>query len=524
MPTSFYAAQIYPQFKSEIDKLELWLLSITPSFGQYSSQAFTKRLTQRVVEIGLVPYVELYAANFEQQSLISNTENLEFGSLKFNRKSGALSLSLRLFLQSVLEFHVHWLHALFQVVMGLLKKSEPKGSASIVFGVGIENIFVEDTDLRFIEYCRFGAIDPLRQSKRLIVQAVTNSQSTNASYLEYSRFPLFALMLGNPLKFSAFSRFFLQHFKMVLAYWLAIIRFPLVSLLGRDFAYHAIADDLNDRNLIESIIITNSNYSAQPLWMSDLPKKNFKTHMVWYAQNTVPIAYKNNPIKASIPNYYYMQVDTHWVWTKGYAEYLISLGIKSEIKVVGPIVWHLAPESLQKKNKSNEVVISVFDVTPVNNDFAEKIGLYNNYYSPSNVLDFIKKIEKLKSELEKNNIKVRILLKHKRYYNAAHAKEYVSYVAQAAQDGTIELVDTQLNIFSIVASSDLVVVVPYSSPVYVADSLAVPAIFYDTTETVFPVYEKTDYVHFASGYEELISLSKKILNVNASLSIQIGVG
>lgn len=513
MSTSFYSPNIFSQFKNQIDKFELWVLSKTLKFGNYPSLAFSRRLTQRVVEIGLIPYSELHATYFEDQLTLEKKQNLEFDGLKLNTKTGALSISLRLFFQSVIEFHIHWLHALFQVVLGLLHKSKRDGSATLVFGVGIENIFVDGTDLRFINYCRYGVVEPLKQSKRLIVQAVTISQSTDSSYLEYSRFPLFALMRANPLKLSAFLMFLLQHFKTVLAYWVAVIRLPVVSLLGRDFAYHALAENLNQRNLIDSIVITNSNYSAQPLWMSNLPNRSFKTHMVWYAQNTVPIIYKSNPESVSIPNYYYMQVDIHWVWTKGYAEYLRSLGIKSDVIVVGPIVWHLAPDGLHEKIKSNEVVISVFDVTPVNNSFAEKIGLYGNYYSTNNMLSFIGGIEKLKSALEESNNNVRVLLKHKRYYVNAHSKEYISYILDSIKLKVIELVDSQENIFSVIASSDLVIVVPYSSPAYIADFLNVPAIFYDSTELVFPVYEKTSNLNFASGDADLISKVKKVLNI-----------
>lgn len=508
----FYSPQVYTQFKNEMNCLRVGLLSKTPSLGAYKSKDLVVRLIQKVAEIGLAPYFKYYAGKAKGTNL-NTSESLKLGGVELNARAGTLSVSIKLFFQSILDFHLHWLHALFYAVRALISIEQSKGSASIVFGVGVESLFVGGNDLRFIEYCRSGPIEPLRDCQRRIVQLANKKQSTDASFIEYSRFPLFALMLGNPINLSAFVKLFVQHCKMILLYWFAIIRFPALSLLARDFAYHATACHLNNRSLIDSIVITNSNYSAQPLWMSCLPKKSFKTHMVWYAQNTISIAYKNNPVKASLPNYDYMEVDTHWVWTQDYADYLVSLGISSEVKVVGPIVWHLPPEDLHRKKKPpNEVVVSVFDVTPVNNEYAEEIGLYGNYYSLKNMLDFIKSIERLKLELEQSNVKVRVLLKHKRYFNPKHASEYISYVKATVDNGTVELVDSQANIYTLILASDIVVSVPYSSPVYIANSLFVPAVFYDPTQDVFPIYNETEFVSFASGYSELSAIVRQSLN------------
>ena len=501
---------MYSQFKSEMHGLRIVLLSKVTPFDQYKTKALVDRLIQRITEIGLTPYFKHCAVKDGNDDSSANGK-LNLSGVEFNSKAATVNISLKLLLQSILEFHLHWFHGLLYAIRSLVTTKQPKGSASLVFGVGVENLIVEGNDFRFIDYCKSGPITPLKDCQRRIVQLAQMRVSTNTSFIEYARFPLFALILGNPISFSIFIKLLVQHTKVGLLYWLAIIRFPALSLLARDFAYHAIACHLNDKNLIDSTVVTNSNYSAQPLWMNHLPKRNFKTHMVWYAQNTISIAYKDDPVKASLPNYDYIQVDTHWVWTQDYADYLVSLGISSEVNVVGPIVWHLpAKGSHRKKKNPNEFVVSVFDVTPVNKEYAEAIGLYGNYYSLDNMLGFFKAIEKLKLEFEESNIKVRVLLKHKRYFNPKHANEYITYVNAAVDNGVVELVDSQTNLYSLILASDVVLSVPYSSPVYIADYLSVPAIFYDPTQNVFPIYNPTKFVDFASGYEELSLKAKKL--------------
>jgi polysaccharide biosynthesis PFTS motif protein len=288
--------------------------------------------------------------------------------------------------------------------------------------------------------------------------------------------------------------------------------------LGRDFAYHSIVEYLNHLKLIDAVVITNSNYSAQPLWMTDLFRRQFKTHMIWYAQNTKPMVYASDQLRADFPNYRHMRVDEHWVWTDGYAAYLKSLLVPGEIHVVGPILWHL-PEPIESKIKSQELVtIVVFDVTPVRDEVAEGIGMIGNYYSAKNMNSFLDGVMNCKEHIERDIGKqVKVILKHKRGYNSGHSLEYIEHIEKLQATECIELVPFNANIFSLISDADIVVVVPYSSPAYVAHMLGVPSIFFDSSCGVFPVYDEEVDIWFASGEKELLHVVNKILGKNKNL-------
>jgi polysaccharide biosynthesis PFTS motif protein len=272
---------------------------------------------------------------------------------------------------------------------------------------------------------------------------------------------------------------------------------------------------LNGKNLIESIVTTNSNYSAQPLWMSHLPGKQFLTHMVWYSQNTIPFVYASDPIKANVPNYRHMQLDVSWVWTEGYAAYLRTLSIPGDIHVVGPILWHLPPAHAVSKAASDEIVLVAFDVTPVREAVAESIG-FGNYYSTANMIQFVEETLSMCREMERRTgRRVRLSLKHKRSYNTkTHDPRYIELISRlSAQGGGIELIPLETNMYTLLASSDLAIVVPYSSPAYVASAMGIRAIYFDPTTELLPTFDPAPLVTFASGRAELLRMALEAFNV-----------
>ncbi|MEK7762636.1 MAG: polysaccharide biosynthesis PFTS motif protein [Nitrospirota bacterium] len=344
----------------------------------------------------------------------------------------------------------------------------------------------------------------------MVVQTASKIRPVQPNRFEYARFPLFALLQGNVRSLIDFLRFMLEHLQAAGAYVFAVIRLPLVSLLGRDFAYHALVTYLNRKSLIEAVVITNSNYSSQPLWMSDLPGRRFLTHLVWYSQNTVPLVYADEPIKVNIPNFRHMRIDVSWVWTDAYAAYLRTMSIPGDIHVVGPILWYLPPVSAVPKDASDDIMFTVFDVTPVKDAVAESIGLLGNYYSTETMTQFVEETLSVCRELEvRTGRRVRLSLKHKRSYNPRlHDPRYIDLISRlSASGGGLELIPFETNMYALLANSDLVIVVPYSSPAYVASSRGAHAVYFDPTKTLMPAFQPAPLVTFASGRAELLRVA-----------------
>jgi polysaccharide biosynthesis PFTS motif protein len=198
---------------------------------------------------------------------------------------------------------------------------------------------------------------------------------------------------------------------------------------------------------------------------------------------------------------------------------LRSLSVPGKIHVVGPILWYL-PELVNVVDKSmDEVLIVAFDVTPVTDKFAEEIGFFGNYYSTENMQAFLHGIEHAKNVLE--NIlerRVKVKLKHKRGYAAIHDPAYIALVEHLQSSGSIELVSHNENLYSLIESADMVVVVPYSSPALVADALGIPAVFFDPTGEVLPIFDSSEHIYFAAGKDALVQVICEHINLTKAIS------
>lgn len=516
MSYQFNTSRAYLAFDFVVQNIESWLDNKTRPILKYSSSAISSRIAQRFVELGLVPFIHdravKYEAEWNHSSILS--ESLDLSGIHVSKVNEQLIVKLdkRATARAIVDFSVHWFHVLAVVLSSCFRPSSKVAKPStLVFGLGPESITKDGDDAALLIFCKTGPIAPLNEAKSLIIQTALVLESTQEEYASYSRFPLMKLLEKNPPRFRQVISFIYAHISAAIAYFRLVYRCSLASLIGRDFAYHAMVDYLNQSCLIESLVITNSNYSSQPLWMRQFNGRAFTTHMVWYSQNTIPFVYKHDPVSSPLPNNRHICVDDSWVWNEAYAAYLTAIGIKARMHVVGPIVWYV-PEPFEAKPKSLGVYsISIFDVTPVIDSFAKKIGLMNNYYTANHCVQFVQDIVTAVKAIEiEKHIKVELILKHKRGYNDLHDKTYIDYVQSLNASQALTLVDYEADIFDLIASSSAIIVIPYSSPVVIANSLNIPSIYFDPTQEILPTCEMNEHMYFASGIDEL---KNKILEI-----------
>lgn len=522
MPPKFHSARAYVAFDESVRNVETWVYARTPRFREFDARDVAKRLIQRVVEIGLNEFVLACAGRLDagQEPLPGPRSAYSCGGLVIDGAGGRIRVRAALFLRSAGLFLAHWTHALLVHVAALFRRPAlARGPATLVHGVGAAELNHGGSDEEFLAFCKQGPIEPLRSAHRLIVQSIKPISSSSPAECSYHRVPLFALVLENPIGIAEFLRFLLNHMRALLLFAFAVVRLPVVCIVGRDIAYHATAMRLNRQGMIENIIITNSNYSAQPLWMRQYPGRNYATHMVWYSQNSIPFVYAFDPVRTQLPNHRHFAFDATWVWTEGYADYIRSLGIGATIHVVGPILWYLPKPPLREPN-TKEIRVMVFDVTPVRPEVAKRIGLVYNYYSAENVVRFIDDIVTAARNVEpKLGKKVRVFLKHKRSHEPTRDPRYIAAIERlAGTEAALELEPPEANIYSLASGSDLVIAVPYSSPVYVAKCSGVNAMYYDPTVELVAVHEAAADVAFAAGPLELERKMLQLLGDSARQS------
>lgn len=498
-------------FDREIDSCRDRLQAKVFDACGYPSAVLLDRLMQRLVEISRLPYTLSVSTLYKTTSncfpapgtkLNCDRAFMEIGS-------GRITITSKQWLANQLDFFLHWAFCLI-AILTVKKAAKNKLPAVLVLGVGEESLFKNGSDEQFVTYCRVGPIEPLRSGKRFLVQSVSKSVSTNPLAFVYSRRPLVSLLCETKIGFFGRLRLLVKHIILFFAYHSAVFRLPQLSLLGKDFAYSSISFELDRCGLIESIVLTCGNHPAQPLWTRALLRA--KVHMIWYSQAAKQIIYASDKLDAAIPNYRWIRVDAHWVWTHAFAEYLNALIGHTSAVAVGPIVWCM-PEITPPAKDAIE--IAIFDVSPYSNEIAFAYGEIPNYNHPDNLFSFIQDVISLKSGLERTfHLPVSFRLKTKRWYNAAYDRAYFDYLEKLRSLGAISLEHHATNVYSLISSSHLVIVYPFSSPAYIADHLSVPSIYYDPTRSILrdDFGDSPSLIKFANSPEALLDAAVSALS------------
>ncbi len=504
-PHSIHA---YAAFDKHIEKVQQRLTPRLHSVLGCDAGTVRHRVMQRLVELTLGPYVTQLAKHVRHNKPFLHPEGtpINLDGIIIDTRSGAVGLTRRFLLSACLEFAAHWLHALFTILC--IGSTTSRGKATLVFGVGAESLFYSDNDQRFVEYCRNGPITPLSVATRLIVQHITFKGTCSDARVSYARHPIVQLACEMQMPWRQRLTLLARHLLMPACYVRSTLRCPPLALLGRDFALGPLMATLDRSGMIEAVVFTNSNYSIQPIWAR--APRTYESHMVWYSQNVVPFVMRADGFAKDLPNYRYMQLDAHWVWTDGFRQYLQLRGGRSQrVEVVGPVMWYL-PQLVGRQSTPN-FNIAVFDITPISDAYAESIGLLANYYCPKNAIDFLTGVLEAVARLGKSElIECAVNLKHKRHYSSTHDKGYIAEVSSRIEQGEINLIPFDINIYKFIADSDAVIVMPNSSPAYIATTLGVSSIYFDPTMEMQPTFEEAPNISFASGSDALYEQLRNI--------------
>jgi hypothetical protein len=493
----------YEGFEKMFSRLEPSLRATAPAVLGYHAEAVAGRLAQRVVELALHPSMRAAALRLEAgRDPFPQAEAVEeHGGLRFGPER--IAITPRAWLRCSGEFFLQWLRAF--AVMGRAfaapRKVPVPLPATLLFGVGAEDMVVEDSDARFVEFCRKGPLPLLDGARHLIAERAAPFVSTEPELLTYTRYPLFeAARLRRP-GLADLARFLLTQLLAAAAFIRLAVMQPVGAILARDLAFHALAADLDRRGLLHAVFITNSHYHVQPLWLRSLPGRRFTSHMAWYSQNSIPFCYARDRMQAYLPNHRHIALDHIWVWTPGYAKYLRERGARGAIHVVGPILWYLPPAKVQPASRLR---IAVFDVTPQVRSLTMSVGLSYNYYRASNVAQFIRDLVDARDAVQgEMGEPIEMVLKHKRTPSAHHDPGYVTLIHGLEKEGRLTLVPPQVSVYELIGAAALVVVMPYSSPAYVAAAMRVPSIYYDPEGELIPSFEAGEGIGFAAGPEAL---------------------
>ncbi len=511
-PARMTTGKIYIEYDRIIKRVEAWIEAKNPRIPGCDGNQVKARIVQRIVEISNEEYAQQISAHCDESGLTLPTAPfITAGGLKICSETGAVSVTPKLWLRHIILFAATWAYLLTILFIAIFRRSPVDSTPTTLLmeaGGGYEAC-----DDQFTQYCRQGPIEPLSSATRIIVRAARAPHQPVDPCFSYAPQPL-AYFIGTQLKRPDRIFLLMQHLHTPIVFLRALFVSQFNILVARDIAYIPTIRWLDKHDLIEAIILTTSSFTSQALWMKGLCNQRFKLHMVWYSQNFIPKVYIGEQERSSLPSARHMRVDVHWVWTKGFKSYLGSLGQKSQIHVVGPILWYL-PEKIADLGEA-PLKVAIFDVTPVTNSI-QPFGAIKNYYSVSTIQKFITDIVEICQRLENvSGREVLILLKHKRKPKGGrHDSQYLEFIEQmGVLNPNFKLIDHQTNLFGLLEQCDVSISVPYTSTAYVASKLGKHAIYYDPFSELVPVYEKNKFVHFASGRRELSQLIGLCLNID----------
>jgi hypothetical protein len=503
-----------------VQQCERYFGTRAPALLSLDRTVVTSRLLQLIEATGFQAFCCLCVQRLEDglQPIPPDGEGFEVGGLLLGRTDGTVRLRSMLVLRSLYAFLREWRHVMTGVLLGFLSRygKDPR-SAAIIYGLNAAQILYVDNGVRFIQFCRNGPITPLGDVDKVLIQTIGYNGYLADSTFACTANPVRTLVRDGSLGWVVRFRLFIALLFVPMEFLSAVVRCRPLCLLGGEIAQSKAIAALDKQGLLRSVIITNSVYSFQPLWMRKANGlRNFRVHKIHYSQNGKPLIFKCNPIVADFPALSHVKVDEHWVWTSGYGDYLKELGHGGSVHVVGPITFY-GPE-IKPTTSDSEIKIAVFDITPVPDDVAKKLGVMNIYYSTDIMIRFIDDIYQSCCELESiMGRRIRILLKHKREFTkGVHDDRYIGYVADMTNTHrAIDIVPHDNNIYDFLSGCDLSISIPYTTAAYVSDHLGQHAIYYDPTMELLPSYEGTPFVRFASGRPELDQLIENSLSANS---------
>jgi hypothetical protein len=501
-----YPAAEYRAFAELLGRVEQWAARSAPAAVGYPRAGVAARLVQRVGEVGFGPFVTERSRRRAAGQAPASGAAVACGGLRVGPSDGSARPEWRALVRALGGFALRWLEAAMACVAGALRGPRPGERGTLLLAVGMPATNLGGDDRRFAAFCRRGPVAPLRDATRLVVQTTGHPVATEPAWIRYTTGdPLLVLARAQRWRPAEILRFLGEHARALVAYVVAVARCPAMCLLAQDFAHQAVAAALNRRGAIEAVVMPHSVLD-QALWMTSLPGRRFTTHMVWYSTNSTPFVYAADPGAVDHPSFRHIRVDASWVWTESGAAYLRGLGIPGRMHVVGPILWYL-PDETPARRAGGSVHIALFDVTPVKRELEGRLGIvYHNYYRTQTVVRFVEDVLAAARAVEEALGKpVRISLKPKRDPSTTiHDAEYLAFVRTLEGSGSgVAVLPPATNLFSLMAASDVAVVIPYSSPAYVASWLGKPAVYYDPTEELVPNYEDSPLVTFAAGRENL---------------------
>jgi polysaccharide biosynthesis PFTS motif protein len=222
---------------------------------------------------------------------------------------------------------------------------------------------------------------------------------------------------------------------------------------------------MNKNNIEYKIITTQSNLQRLPAVFYFQKANKNRRIMIWYSDNSWTIKKKNDCKLFDSTWYLRDEIDIHLCWSTSWKDYLIDVGVTSEIKAVGSLLFY--PRKLEKKVSPAEFDLVIFDVHPSPREYEY------DFYSSKEMDCFWQSILQVIEKILANDGKMRVAVKQKRKINQGLLSTFKPH---------LEIIDVNENLYEVIANARMVIGVPFVSPIFIAREMSVRAAYFYCNE------------------------------------------
>jgi hypothetical protein len=392
----------------------------------------------------------------DKNNLLSLSNLLEKNNL-LNKKK--LNISSKKFLKHYfIGVAILFFSTLYFLVMPKVKLIT---KYNLIYGLSSEYIYRQSSKIECDKF--FHKVNPKLYNSKFLTLIQLNSfnlkRKNKKNYKVVFYIPLYLLRAHGIAKFKLIKNLF-ERFQL----WRSIYKkFSCAVILGAEIMLDS--NPLIDLKKINSLSTTVSQWGIQPYFFHKLNRipKNF----FWYSNNSYPLLNKSSITEGDMSYLKLIKANHHIVWTDSFGMFIKKF-VNIKYTILDFILFYLP----KKQNYEKMYDIVIFDVTP-------QIKYDNFYYSLNNCTNFILDIFKAVEIISSSRDSLAIALKPKRKYIKSHVSEYVEFIKSWSHQGKFKLLDPDIDIFELISSARLVVVIPFSTPALIAKRLGVKSCYYN---------------------------------------------
>jgi polysaccharide biosynthesis PFTS motif protein len=225
------------------------------------------------------------------------------------------------------------------------------------------------------------------------------------------------------------------------------------------------------------LVCTQSQLVNQPSIFYFAKFHKFRTSMLWYSDNSLPLVSKSD-YKIYRYDLSYLEcrnIEMHYVMSKQFKKILSYYNQKKNIKVIQPFsFFYKYPLEISSSLVSNDksFKIAYFPVTPMRNTPSD------NFYSSTNLEKDLQRLIEVVDTFKGNKIEIELILKPKRQFTKTHSLKYAKLISEFQNMGLLTSISASSDPVRICKGMDLVICTPYTSVALLSKYLKVRSVYF----------------------------------------------